>query len=75
MNTNCLLIISLMIGTIYGAMYSLQPDYTVTYQQSSDELAHCYYEQKHNSEGWNYLKIYANLNRDLLEQHQGAGFL
>lgn len=75
MNRKSLLLISLMIGTIYGAMYSLQPDFSVTYQQTGNELAHCYYDQKQNSEGWNYLKIYANLNKDLFDQHRGAGFL
>ncbi len=64
-----------MIGTLNATLYSLQPDYTVTYQQSPTELAHCYYDLKHNTEGWNYLKIYANLNMDLLDQHRGAGFL
>lgn len=64
-----------MIGTISCALYSLQPDYTVTYQQTANELAHCYYDLKLNTEGWNYLKIYPNVNSDLMEQHRAAGFL
>jgi hypothetical protein len=64
-----------MIGSISCALYSLQPDYTVTYQQTPNELAHCYYDLKINTEGWNYLKIYPNVNSDLMEQHRAAGFL
>ncbi len=64
-----------MLGTISCAFYSLQPDYTVTYQKTAGQLAHCYYEQKHFSQGWNYLKIYANVDKDLIDQHRGAGFL
>jgi hypothetical protein len=70
-----LLLIPLMIGSLNAALYSLQPDYTVTFQPTLTELAHCYYDMKHYSEGWNYLKIYANVNSDLLDQHRGAGFL
>jgi hypothetical protein len=70
-----LLIISLMIASISGALYSVQPDFKVTFQVATNELAHCYYDMKQNSEGWNYLKIYANLNKDLYDQHRGAGFL
>lgn len=75
MNKLSILIISLLIGTMSCALYSLQPDYTVGYQQTPTELAHCYYDLKIQTEGWNYLKIYANLNKDLTEQHRAAGFL
>lgn len=49
MNKKSLLIISLMIGAISCTLYSLQPDFTVTYQPSPSELAHCYYDLKHNT--------------------------
>ncbi len=44
-----LLIISLMILSISSTLYSVQPDFTVGYQKTSDELGHCYYDLKHNS--------------------------
>jgi hypothetical protein len=49
MNKQSLLIISLMLGAINCALYSLQPDYTVTFQQTTTELAHCYYDLKLNT--------------------------
>lgn len=58
-----------------ATLYSVSTDYKVTYQRSHDELAHCTYDMKANEQGWSYLAIFANGEKDLFEQHRGAGFL
>jgi hypothetical protein len=71
-----LLIISIMlVGMVSGTLYSVSSDFTISYQKQGNELAHAYYDLKTNSEGWNYLNVYANGEKSLLEQHRGAGFL
>lgn len=58
-----------------GTLYSVSPDFKVTYEQSYNELAHATYDQKSNEQGWNYLYVNANEKYGLLDQHRGAGFI
>ncbi len=45
-----LLIISIMLaGFVSGTLYSVSPDFTISYQQQGNELAHAYYDLKTNS--------------------------
>lgn len=62
-----LLIISIMLATtVSGTLYSVSPDFTISYQKQENELAHAYYDLKTNSDGWNYLNVYANGQKTLL---------
>jgi hypothetical protein len=56
-------------------LFSLSPNYTVSYETHYDELAHIHYEQHLNDHGMNYIYVYANSAVSLLDQHRGAGFL
>ena len=56
-------------------LFSVNPDFTISYEVSSNELAHVYYDQRLFEDGMNYINIYANQDKTLLEQHRGAGFL
>ena len=61
--------------TTQSTLYSVNDKYEVTFEKSYNELAHCTYEERIYEKGWNYLHIYANPQRNLLEQHRGAGFI
>lgn len=58
-----------------ATLYSVSSNFTVTFEKSYDELAHAEYEETLYETGWNYLHVYANGRKSLLEQHRGAGFL
>lgn len=65
---------ALMLATT-STLYSVSSNFTVSYQTSYEELAHAEYEDTVYEKGWNYLHIYANGRKTLIEQHRGAGFL
>lgn len=65
----------LVLSASAATLFSVTPDYTVTFAQAHDELAHAYYDQKLNEHGMNYLYLYANGMKSLIDQHRGAGFL
>lgn len=69
------IILLLLVSNSSATLLSVSPDFKITYEQTHSELAHIYYEQKLNEHGTNYIHIYANPEKTLLEQHQGAGFL
>lgn len=50
----------MLIGSVAGTLYSVSPDFTISYQKQGNQLAHAYYDLKINSEGWHYLNVYAN---------------
>lgn len=56
----------MLIGSVTGTLYSVSPDFTISYQKQENELAHAYYDLKTNSDGWNYLNVYANGQKTLL---------
>ena len=58
-----------------STLYSVTSNFTITHEKSYEELAHAEYEETVYEKGWNYLHIYANGRKSLLEQHRGAGFL
>ena len=58
-----------------ATLFSLSPNYTISYSTSHSELAHAHYSQNLNTHGMNYLQIYTNPLVSTLEQHHAAGFL
>jgi hypothetical protein len=70
-----LILLSLLLFSASGTLFSVGADFKVSYETSYGELAHIYYEQRLNDQGTNFIRVYANAERTLLEQHRGAGFL
>ena len=69
-------ILLVLIASVSAAtLISVSTNYTISYQKSYDELAHIYYDQKLNQHGMNYLYVYGNSLKSLVDQHRGAGFL
>jgi hypothetical protein len=58
-----------------STLFSLSANYTISLQQTHDELAHIHYDQKLNQHGMNYIHIYTNAIHPLLTQHRAAGYL
>ncbi len=50
----------ILVSSVYSTLYSVSPDFKVTYEITHKELAHIYYDQKLNEDGTNYLNAYAN---------------
>lgn len=65
----------LLVEICSCTLFSVSTDFKITYDKTHNELAHAYYEQHLNEQGTNYIHIYTNPEKTLLEQHQGAGFL
>lgn len=70
----CLLIL-LIASCGYCTLFSVSSDFKVSYEVTHNELAHAYYDQKLNEQGMNYISIYANAEKSLIDQHRGAGFI
>jgi hypothetical protein len=70
-----LVFLSWLVSVSAVTLFSVSSNFTVSYKQSQDELAHAYYDQKLNQHGMNYFYAYANGLKSLLDQHRGAGFL
>lgn len=61
MSTKIGVLISILLAFSVGAtLYSVSPDFRVSYETSHNELAHLYYDQKLNEHGTNYIYAYAN---------------
>lgn len=69
------LLLCLAVYVSAATLFSVSPNFTVSYQQTHDQLAHAYYDQKLNQHGMNYYYAYANGAKSLLDQHRGVGFL
>jgi len=75
MLTKIAIVALLLISITATTLFSVSPTFTVTYEKHFDELAHAYYDQKLNQHGMNYIYVYANSAKSLLDQHRGTGFL
>lgn len=56
-------------------MYSVDPDFKISLQQTPSQLAHCYYIEKIRESGWNRLHVYGSSSVDMIQQFRAAGFL
>lgn len=75
MKISVLIIHALILTLAFATLYSVSPDYQISYEISPNELAHATYDERIFEKGWNYLHVYANHRMGLLDQHRGAGFI
>ena len=75
MDIKILILALLMHSALSVTLYSVSPDFQVTYATGHNELAHLYYDQKLYENGMNYIWAYANGEKSLRDQHRGVGFL